>query len=166
MRNVPYPVATILALLLLSPFSLAESERFQSGHDLRIAANEVVDEATCLKCSIHIAGQVQGDATAIGGNVILENGAQVHGDTTALMGDVRMEANATADGDVAAVGGKVWRDPHSNAKGEVASVEPGGWMILLVAIPFAFMGGAIALIVWMILWLVRRNNNRQLAQPA
>ena len=107
-----------------------------------------------------LRGEVRGDVTAIGGNVVLENGAQVHGDTTSIMGDIQLGADTNADRDVTAVGGAVRRDSQAVVKGDVTALEGQGWLTLIFLVPLVMLGGLLALIVWLVLWLVRRTNQR------
>jgi hypothetical protein len=136
----------------------ANQDRFQSNHDIRVEASDKANDVTCLNCSIYVSGEVNGDVTAIDGNVILENGGQVHGDTTSIFGDVRLGANTSADRDVTAVVGSVQRDSQAAVKGDVTALEGEGWIFLVVIFPLALLGGTIALVVWLIFWLVRRNS--------
>jgi hypothetical protein len=158
----PTPRFMILALLVLTAsFSLAENhDRFQSNHDIRIDISDKANDVTCMNCSIYVAGEVAGDVTAIDGNVILEDGAQVHGDTTAILGNVRLGANSSADRDVTAVVGSIQRDSQATVKGDVTALDGGKWLFLIVVLPLAFIGGVIALVVSLIVWLVRRSGQR------
>lgn len=148
-------------LILAASFALAEDhDRTQTNQDIRIDASEKANDVTCFNCSIYVLGQVAGDATAIGGNVILEDGAQVQGDTTAILGSVRLSANSSAGRDVTAVVGSIQRDSQSTVKGDVTALDGGKWMFLIVILPLAFLGGMIALVVSIVRWLVRRSNQR------
>ena len=105
-----------------------------------------------------VRGEVRGDVTALGGNIVLESGAQVHGDTTSIMGDIQLGADTNADRDVTAVGGAVRRDSQAVVKGDVTALEGQGWLALVFLVPLVMLGGLLALIVWLVLWLVRRTN--------
>jgi hypothetical protein len=74
---------------------------------------------------------VGGDVIAIHGNVRVESGSQVGGDLTAIAGTARRDAQATVGGDVTSMGG-------------------GGWVLLIFLVPFAILGGIVALIIWLI----------------
>ena len=154
-------LAILAGLVLTTSLVLAQNhDRFQSNHDIRIAAADKANDVTCLNCSIYVTGEVEGDVTAIDGNVILEDGAHVHGDTTALLGNVRLGANSNAERDVTAVVGSIQRDPQATVKGDVTALDGGAWLFLIVILPLALLGGLIALVVSIILWLVRRNQQR------
>jgi len=152
-------VACFFALALITVFSrLAAAsdtqERFQMGHDIRIAADEKVGDVSCLNCSVHILGHVQGDVFALHGNVTLESGASVSGDISTLIGDVRMESGSSINGDVAAIAGGVRRQPQSTIGGDVSSMEGTQWLLLIVFVPVVILAAIVALIVW----LVQRNR--------
>lgn len=128
-------------------------DRFQKNHDIHVESGEKIGEATCLNCSIYIRGQLAGDATAIKGNVVVAQGAHVAGDVTVLLGRASIENTAQVGGDVTVLGGTVHRDPAGRVGGDVTSLA-GGWILLILAVPVAILGGIIALIVW----LVQRNR--------
>jgi hypothetical protein len=156
-----WKIAVLSGLLLAASFTFAENhDRFQSNHDIRIDVSDKANDVTCMACSIYVAGEVAGDVTAIDGNIILENGAQVHGDTTAILGNVRLSANTNADQDVTAVVGSIQRDSQATVKGDVTALDGGAWLFLIVILPLAFLGGLIALVVSIVLWLVRRSQPR------
>ena len=82
----------LLCILALSTCVLAKDkpELTQFGHDIRVEPGESVADLTCINCSIYVAGESAGEATAIHGNIILEAGGSIAGDVTAVWGDVRM----------------------------------------------------------------------------
>jgi hypothetical protein len=53
-------------------------------------------------------------------------------------------------GDVTAVAGSVRRDPQATVGGGVTSLGGGGWIFLIFLLPFAVLGGIVALIIWLI----------------
>jgi hypothetical protein len=132
----------------------ANRDRFQAGHDIRVEADEHVGDITCLNCSIYVRGQVSGDILTIHGNTVLFEGAQVAGDVAALGGGVRMETGTQVGGDVASFGGAVRRDSGATVGGDVSSMPGGGWTLAIFVLPLLFLGGIVALIIW----LVQRNR--------
>jgi hypothetical protein len=153
------PPRTILALLLaFSSLALAEqtADRVQVGRDIVVEQTEKVGDVVCVACSIHVRGQAAGDAVAVAGRIVLEQGAQVAGDVTAVLGDVRLESGTQVAGDVVAVAGTVRRDSQSQVAGEVTSLGGAGWMLLLLILPLIFLGGIVALIIW----LIQRSRRR------
>ena len=154
-------VALTAMLLAASAYTFAGNpDRFQTNHDIHVETNDNPNDVTCFHCSIYVRGEVRGDVTAIGGNIILENGAQVHGDTTSIMGDIHLAADTKADSDVTAVGGAVRRDSQASVKGDVTAMDGQGWLVLIFLVPLVLLGGMLALIVWLVFWLVRRTNQK------
>jgi hypothetical protein len=154
-------VSMTAMLLVASAYTFAGNpDRFQTNRDIHVETNDNPNDVTCFRCSIYIRGEVRGDVTAIAGNVVLENGAQVHGDTTSIMGDIHLGADTNVDRDVTAVGGAVRRDSQATVKGDVTALEGQSWLLLIFVVPLVLLGGMLALIVWLVLWLVRRTNQR------
>ena len=125
-------------------------DRFQKNHDIHVETGETIGDATCINCSIYIRGQLAGDATAIKGNVVVEQGAKIAGDVTVLFGKATIENDAQVGGDATAIGGTVHRDPQGRVGGDVTSLAGGGWVLFIFLVPLAVMGGIIALIVWLV----------------
>jgi len=150
------------ACALSSPAMASSSPgRFQMNHDIHIEAGDKIADVTCFHCSIYVRGSVSGDATSIGGNVVLYQGAQVAGDVTSLFGDVRVENGAMLAGDLTALGGTVRRDPQASVAGDIASLSGLAGLALIVILPLVVLGGFIALIVWLI-----QRNRRLMPQAA
>jgi hypothetical protein len=148
-----FPSRTVLAVLAaFSSLALAENsaDRVQIARDIVVEQNEKVGDLVCLACSIHLRGQAAGDAVALAGRIVLEQGAQVAGDVTAVLGDVRLESHTQVAGDVVALAGTVHRDSESQVAGDVTSFGGAGWMLLFLLLPLIFLGGIVALIVWLI----------------
>jgi hypothetical protein len=141
----------ILAVLLAPSTTLAaNADRFQFNHDIRIQPNDEVGDVTCINCSIHVLGRVSGDVTTVNGNIVAEQGAAISGDVTAVRGDARIENGAQVAGDLTAIAGTVRRDPQATVGGDVTSMGGGGWVFLVFLLPFAVLGGIVALIIWLI----------------
>jgi hypothetical protein len=132
----------------------ANQDRFQTGRDIRVEADERVGDLTCLNCSIYVRGQVAGDIFTLHGNVVVYQGGQIAGDIAALAGNVRLETGTQVGGDVASIGGSVRRDPGAMVGGDLSSMAGAGWVLGIILVPLLFLGGIIALIVW----LVQRNR--------
>jgi hypothetical protein len=138
---------------LLIPVSLLASsdpDRTQFNRDIHIGPNEKVGDVTCIGCSVHVRGQVAGDVTTIAGSVFLEPGASIAGDVTAVGGNTRAESGTQVSGDLTAIGGTLLRDPQAAVAGDVTTVGGGRWIFLIFLTPFLFLGGIIALIIWMV----------------
>jgi hypothetical protein len=127
-----------------------DSDRVQFNHDIRIGPNDRVGDVTCIACSVHVRGQVSGDVTTVAGSIFLEQGASIAGDVTVVGGNAHAESGTQVGGDLTAVGGTLVRDPQAAVAGDVTTVGGGGWVFLIFLIPFAVLGGIIALIIWLI----------------
>jgi hypothetical protein len=147
----------LLFCLALSSVALADSDRTQVGHTINVGPGEEVGEATCFGCSIRVRGHVNGDVTAFGGSILIEDQGQVKGDATAFGGDVRLDKAAAIAGDVTVFGGRVRRDPAASVGGDVSNFSGAGWMLLIVVLPLAFIGGFVTLIVWLVRRLTRHS---------
>jgi hypothetical protein len=78
---------------------------------------------------------LNGEATSIGGDIRVANGAKIGGDSTAIGGVVRRQAGAMTGGEVTSMQGTIW-------------------LFLIFVAPFMFLAGITA----MMIWLVRRNR--------
>ncbi len=143
------------------PAAKVGSDRFQFNRDIRIASNETVGDVTCLNCSVRVAGHVSGDVVTLHGNIIAEQGASIAGDAVAIGGHTRLGNGVQVAGDLVAIGGSAYRDPQATVGGDVTAVESAAWPVLILLLPLVFIGGLVALIIWM----VRRNRQRA-AVPA
>jgi hypothetical protein len=152
-RFFTLPAVCMFAILALPSTTLAAEanpDRFQMNHDIHIQAGEKVDDVTCIGCSIYVRGQVSGDVTAIAGSVIAEPGATIAGDVTTIAGSARVESGTQIAGDLTAIGGDLRRDPQASVAGDVTTLGGHGWVFLIFLVPFAVLGGIVALIIWLI----------------
>jgi len=140
----------VFAFLPLSKAAAANADRFQFNHDIQVQPDERVGDVTCLNCSIYVRGQVSGDVTVINGNIVGEQGSMVGGDIIAIHGNVRAESGSQVEGDLTAIAGTARRDPQATVGGDVTSMGGGGWVLLIFLVPFAILGGIVALIIWLI----------------
>lgn len=143
-------------LLLLTGAALAENKSAytQFGRNIVIQANQQVGELTCFGCSVRVRGQVAGDITTFGGNVVLEDTAQVAGEVTVFGGDLRLDHGVNVAGEVTVFGGLIQRDPGSTISGDVTNMGGRGWVVPILLAPFLFIG----LLVGAIIWLVQRKR--------
>ncbi|HVO64131.1 MAG TPA: hypothetical protein VMT53_24640 [Terriglobales bacterium] len=144
----------ILLTLCTHLFAARSPDRTQFGRDIHITAGERTADVTCFYCSIYFSGKAAGDVTAVHGNVVIESGAEVAGDVTAIGGYVRSEGGTQILGDLTAIGGSARRDPQSTISGAVTSLAGSKWLLALIVPPLVFLGGIIALIIW----LLQRNR--------
>lgn len=119
----------ILFTLIFHNRAFAQSENLYSGLSSREknAAREIVRKY--LKGGDNIALRFKGDAEIkkdeyINGDVIclkgtLEIKGEVNGNVLALYGDVELKSNAYVEGDVISFGGKVWSDEGAVVEGDI-----------------------------------------------
>ena len=88
--------------------------------------------------------------TTINGNIVVEQTGTISGDVTAVRGNARVENGTQVAGDLTAIAGTVRRDPQATVGGDVTSMGGGGWVFLIFLLPFAILGGIVALIIWLI----------------
>jgi hypothetical protein len=147
------PAFCVVTVFLVPSTSLAAAttpDRFQMNHDIHIQPDEKVGDVTCIGCSVYVRGEVSGDVTAIAGSVIAEPGASIAGDVTTIAGNARVESGSQVAGDLTAVGGDLSRDPQAAVAGDVTTIGGHGWVFLIFLLPFVFLGGIVALIIWLI----------------
>ncbi|MGH9504022.1 MAG: hypothetical protein ACRD20_14315 [Terriglobales bacterium] len=148
-----FPAVFGIVISLLSSLSLAAEispDRVQFNHDIRIEGDENVGDVTCINCSVRVRGHVSGDVTAIAGGITAEPGASIGGDVTTIGGDTLVEDGAQVSGDLTAIGGSLRRDPKATIAGDVTTIGGRGWIVLIFLLPFLFLGGIIALIIWLV----------------
>jgi len=80
----------------------------------------------------------------------LAKGASIAGDVTVVGGNAHAESATQVTGDLTAIGGDLLRDPQASVGGDVTTVGGGRWIFLIFLTPFLFLGGIIALIIWMV----------------
>jgi cytoskeletal protein CcmA (bactofilin family) len=153
LRTLLLPACLIVCAALSSAaFADEHHERTQMGNNINIGPHEEVSEATCFGCNIHVRGQVDGDVTAFGGSIVIEDEGQFGGDATAFGGGIRLDKAAKVSGDVAVFGGRIHRDPQASIGGDVTTMGGPGWLGLIIALPLVFLG----LVIWGMIWVVRR----------
>jgi hypothetical protein len=103
-------------------------DRVSFGRSIEIRADESTGDAVCIGCSITVAGEVEGDAVAVGGTVHIEGSGHVMGNAVGVGGKVRLESGATVGGDAVAVGGSVQVEEGATVEGQKSTVGwGGGW---------------------------------------
>jgi hypothetical protein len=143
----------VLTILLVPSTALeakANADRFQISHDIHIQPNDDVGDVTCINCSVYVLGRVSGDVTTVNGSILAEQGATISGDVTTVRGNVRLESGTQVAGDLTAIAGTAHRDPQATVGGDFTSMGGGGWVFLVFLLPFAVLGGIVALIIWLI----------------
>ncbi len=155
--RVPRLYQCLLIFLCLSGWAFAarSQDRTQLRNNITIGPDEEVSEATCFGCSVHVRGHVSGDVTTFGGSIVVEENGQIGGDATAFAGNMRLEKGGQVNGDVTVFGGRLYRDAAAQIGGDVSNFGSGGWIVLLLVLPFLVMGLFVAGIVWLIRRVLR-----------
>lgn len=94
------------------------------------------------------------------GSIEVDAGRSISGDVAALGGDLRLGPGSWVGGDVALAAGEVIAAPGAMVHGSSA-VSPSRIWMLLPLTPFLVLGG----LIWLIVWLVRRNRYQFPAYP-
>ena len=140
----------LISILPSAALAEANADRFQINHEIHIQADDQVGDVTCINCSVYVLGQVSGDVITINGNIVVEQSATISGDVTTVRGNAHLENGTQVAGDLTAIAGTVRRDPQASVGGDVTSMGGGGWVFLVFLLPFAILGGIVALIIWLI----------------
>jgi cytoskeletal protein CcmA (bactofilin family) len=142
----------VLVFLIFSTMAFAKnpSDRTSWGNNITIGPNDQVSDVTCMACTIRIRGQVAGDATAIGGSIIIEDKGQVAGDVTAIAGNARLDKEVKVAGDVTVIGGELRRDPEASVSGDVTAMGGRGWIVPIFLAPFVILGLLVAFVIWLV----------------
>jgi hypothetical protein len=149
--------ALFCIVLTTAAFADGYHDRTHFGSNITIGPGEEVGDATCFGCSIRVRGHVNGDVTAFGGSIIIEDQGEVGGDVTTFGGGIRLSKEVQVHGDLTVLGGRMQRDPAARIGGEVTTFGGPGWMLLIFLVPFIVLGLFIALIVWVIRRLFRAS---------
>jgi hypothetical protein len=158
-------------LLLFASAALAQSpgSRAYIGEDVYVASGQQVHNATCIFCSVQVegdltghvfvlfgslnlSGRVEGGATVIGGNAVVDSQARVGGDTVVLGGNAVYETDESLSGSAYVVGGHLSHVPvaHGQETHPRISLSP------LVAA----LAGVLALILLSALLFAPRGRRR------
>jgi hypothetical protein len=130
-------------------------ERVHFFQDITVTADESVGDVVCIGCSIRMSG-TSGDTVAIFGSILVDG--TINGDAVAVGGGIKLGEDAQVMGDTVGLGNGIARHPNAVVKGEV--VSQAGPLIFVGL----FLGGVvlpllpIILIIWLIVWLVRRDR--------
>jgi cytoskeletal protein CcmA (bactofilin family) len=142
--------ALFCLFLSCTAFAKENPEYTQIGRDINIGPTQEVGDVTCIGCSIHIRGQVAGEATTVAGSIFIEGQGQVAGDVTAVAGNLRLEDEVRIAGEATVVGGEIRRAPGAQVSGDVTSVGGHVWVPFILISPFLFLGLLVALVVWLV----------------
>ncbi|MDQ2834381.1 MAG: hypothetical protein M3Y50_11660 [Acidobacteriota bacterium] len=125
------------------------------GGDVTVAEGETAADVSCVFCTVHVHGEVSGNVAVAFGDVLVDSGHSIAGNVAVLGGDVELAEGATVGGNVAVMAGTTKLAPGAVIAGKQA-VLPGRLWLLIPFVPLLFLVG----LVWLIVWLVRRNRSR------
>jgi hypothetical protein len=119
-----HALRSLFLTFLLASAALGQSpgNRTYFGEDIYVASGQQVHNATCVFCSVQVegdltgrvfvlfgslnlSGRVEGGATVIGGNAVVDSQARVGGDTIVLGGNAVYETDESLSGSAYVVGG-------------------------------------------------------------
>lgn len=146
-------LAAALFLLILTPLVRAESNRASFGSDITIPEGEDAGNVACAFCSIYVHGEVRGNAAVFFGNIKVDSSHGIGGNVAMLGGDLDLASDAQVGGNVAIAGGNTNLAPAAEIHGNRA-VLPGRLWALVPFAPLLILIG----IIWLIVYLVRRNR--------
>lgn len=87
----------LVSALLVPVAAFAQGgDRVAFGHDVLVAADEVVGDAVSFGGNTIVEGTVEGDAVSFGGSVVLREGGDVRGETVAFGGTVETLTQAAS----------------------------------------------------------------------
>jgi len=150
--------ALLLVLFATTAFAKEKrngNDRASFGSDITVSEEETAGDIACAFCSVHLRGNVSGDVAVAFGHVIVEPGRTIAGDTAILEGDLHLGEGSSVNGDLAILAGTDRLAEGATIHGSRAVIpQPLGTLILLS--PLLFLIG----IIWLIVYLVRRNRYR------
>jgi hypothetical protein len=154
----------IPALLFLSAvppcFARTSQDRASFGSDITVSEAETTGDISCAFCSVRIHGNVKGDVAVLFGSVTVDSSQAISGDVAILGGDLNMGEDASVGGDVAIAGGRANLASEAMIHGSRAILPSRLWL-LLPFLPLLILIG----IIWLIVYLVRRNRYRYPVYP-
>lgn len=153
-------LAVALLLVASTPFARADHDRASVGGDITVAEGETAGDLACAFCSVHIHGDVKGDVAVLFGNVTVDPTHAISGDVAILGGDMNLALESEVGGDVAIMAGDVNMAPEATIRGD-RTVMPSKLWLLVPFAPLLILIG----IIWLIVYMVRRNRYRFPAYP-
>jgi hypothetical protein len=150
----------VLLVTTLPAFAKSSDDRASFGNDITIAEGETAGDIACVFCFVHIHGDVKGDIAVMFGKVEVDAGRSISGDVASLGADLNLGPGATVGGDIAIAAGDANLASGAMVHGSSMVLPSRMWLLL----PFAPLLILIGLI-WLIVYLVRRNRYQFPAYP-
>jgi hypothetical protein len=153
-------LAAALLLIAATPFARADQNRVSLGRDISVAEGETAGDLVCIFCSVHVHGDVKGDIVALLGSVTVDPTHAISGDLVVIGGDLDLADETEVGGDVAVIAGDANLASTAAIHGD-RSILPGRLWLLVPFTPLLLLIG----IIWLIVYLVRRNRYEFPAYP-
>jgi len=116
--------------------TLPDRAAFTSGARSVPASAHLTGSVGTIDGTLTVDGTIDGDAVAVGGDVILDPGSHVHGNVEAIGGQVRQQPGSVVDGEIRSTTGHI--GPVRGAV--VAGQKPSAWHEFKIALScFALM---------------------------
>lgn len=159
---LPRMLCALTLLLLLAPVAFARSsnDHVGVGRDIVVDENETAGDIACAFCSVKIHGDVTGDVAVLFGTVTVDPSHSISGDVAILGGDLNLAEETHVGGDVAIAAGDLNLASSATVRGSRA-VFPGRFWLFVPFAPILILLG----IIWLIVYLVRRNRYQFPAYP-
>jgi len=146
-------LAAAFLFFLATSFVRAESNRASFSSDITIPEGEATGNVACAFCSVYVHGEVRGNVAVFFGNIKVDSSHEIAGNVAMLGGDLNLASDAQVGGNVAIAGGNTNLAPTAEIHGNRA-VLPGRFWALVPFAPLLVLIG----IIWLIVYLVRRNR--------
>lgn len=143
-------ILVLAALLLLSPPVEAKSI-FKAGRDITVEQGRQVDNVVAIGGQITVSGLVEQNILAIGGSIVLTNGAVVRGNVIVVGGVVARGSGALVFGDIKEINSATLSEAFKSAmRGELS-----GWSLILDVISLCFFAIILIIALFMTLLIPR-----------
>lgn len=159
MRRLLLAVAVVF-FSSVHAFARSDNDRAGVGNDITVAEGETAGDIACVFCTVRVHGDVRGDLAVMFGKVEVDPGRNISGDVATMGADLNLGDGAMVGGDVAILAGDANLGPGAMIHG-ARTVLPGRLWLLLPLAPLLILIG----VIWLIIYIVRRNRYRFPAYP-
>ena len=153
-------VAVVLLAGTVQAFARSSNDRVAFDRDITVAAGTSAEDVVCAFCRVRVHGSVQGDVAVLFGGVTVDAGQSVSGDVAMLGADLNLGEGASVEGDVAIIAGNTNLASGAAIQGDRVVMSSRAWLLVLLS-PLLILAG----LIWLIVWLVRRNRYPPIAYP-
>jgi hypothetical protein len=145
---------------VLPAFAHSGHDRVAIGSSITVDDGDTSGDIACMFCAVRVHGDVKGDIAVMFGSITVDSGRNVSGDVAGLGANLALGEGAEIAGDVAIAGADATLAPGAMIHGDKAIAPNRLWMLLPFA-PLLILAG----IVWLIIYIVRRNRYQFPAYP-